>query len=51
MKENEMVKIGGKLFRQFLAALLLFPAFGFVLIEQIDAHALRDAPQNLILIS
>ena len=25
--------------------------FGFVLVEQIDAHAFRDAPQNLILIS
>ena len=31
--------------------LLLFPTFGFVLVEQIDAHAFRDAPQNLILIS
>ena len=31
--------------------LLLFPTFGFILIEQIDAHALRNAPQNLILIS
>ena len=30
--------------------LLLFPTFGFVLVEQIDAHALRDTPQNLILI-